>query len=71
MSQITITPLDNGPLLVKGPVVLQDAEGKPFLVDKPQVGLCRCGHSTRKPFCDGAHRGRFEDSCRAGNPPSA
>jgi|LSQX01.3.fsa_nt_gb CDGSH-type Zn-finger protein len=64
MNQTLITPLDNGPLLVKGPVILQDAEGNPFPVDKPQVGLCRCGHSAKKPFCDGAHRGKFEDCCR-------
>jgi len=65
MSEILITPLDNGPLLVKGPVIVQDATGKQFVSDKPQVALCRCGHSARKPFCDGAHKGVFEDACRS------
>lgn len=64
MSETLITPLDNGPLLVKGPVVVQDAAGNRFVSDKPQVALCRCGRSAKKPFCDGAHKGVFEDACR-------
>lgn len=65
MSDTVITILDNGPILVKGPVVVQDATGASFPNDKPQVALCRCGHSQNKPFCDGAHRGQFENACRA------
>lgn len=65
MSEILITTLDNGPLLVKGPAVLQDAAGNRYASDKPQIALCRCGHSQNKPFCDGAHKGVFEDACRA------
>lgn len=49
---------DNGPLLVEGPFVLLDAEGNAFPIDtsKPGIALCRCGHSARKPFCDGSHK---------------
>ena len=65
MSEVTITPSDRGPYLVKGPVVLQDAEGNPYTLDKPVVALCRCGHSGNKPFCDGSHKGQFDDACRA------
>jgi len=40
-----------------------DAEGTPFgLGGRPSITLCRCGHSSNKPFCDGAHsREGFRD----------
>ena len=50
-----ITVLDNGPYLVKGPVLLLDAEGNEFRVERATVALCRCGGSATKPFCDGTH----------------
>jgi CDGSH-type Zn-finger protein len=34
-----------------------DAGGDEFGVEKETVALCRCGASTRKPFCDGTHSG--------------
>ena len=53
--QTKITALDNGPYLVKGPVLLLDAEGNEFRVERATVALCRCGGSMNKPFCDGTH----------------
>lgn len=53
--QTRITVLDNGPYLVKGPVLLLDAEGNEYRAERATVALCRCGASMRKPFCDGAH----------------
>ena len=50
-----ITVLDRGPDLVKGPVLLLDAEGNEFRTERATVALCRCGGSTNKPFCDGTH----------------
>ena len=50
-----ITALDNGPYLVKGPVLLLDAEGNEFRTERATVALCRCGGSMTKPFCDGTH----------------
>jgi CDGSH-type Zn-finger protein len=56
MSEVTkITTLDNGPFLVKGAVEVTDAEGNPFHSEREVIALCRCGGSTNKPFCDGAH----------------
>ena len=55
MADTTITPLDNGPYLVKGPVKIVDAGGKQFQVQARTVALCRCGNSNTKPFCDGSH----------------
>lgn len=58
----------NGSLLVTGDFVLVDHEGReiPRPVGKPNVALCRCGHSARKPFCDSAHK-----TCGFVDPPDA
>ena len=53
--QAKITVLYNGPYLVKGPVLLLDAEGNEFRAERATVALCRCGGSMTKPFCDGTH----------------
>lgn len=46
----------NGSLKIVGDVVIKDAEGKEFgLGGRTIVGLCRCGASNNKPFCDGSH----------------
>ncbi len=61
-----ITALDNGPYLVKGPTKVLDAEGNEFRAERTTVALCRCGGSTRKPFCDGTHsKTGFEAAQRA------
>lgn len=52
--QPKILPADNGPLIVENPPALTGADD----VDtdgKTKVALCRCGASSNKPFCDGAH----------------
>ena len=57
MSEVTIKARENGPLLVTGPIKLIDHLGNTFdLVGKDSVALCRCGHSAKRPFCDGSHR---------------
>jgi Iron-binding zinc finger CDGSH type len=44
MSDVTITPSENGPYLVSGPVHLTDVDGRE--IEHPdQMALCRCGHS--------------------------
>ena len=55
MDKPTITTRPNGPYLVKGPVCLVDADGNEFPVTGDTIALCRCGGSTKKPFCDGTH----------------
>jgi CDGSH-type Zn-finger protein len=52
----TITLRQNGPYLVDGEdVSLLDWNGKPYVIAKRPFALCRCGASTKKPFCDGTH----------------
>ena len=54
MSKITVRK--NGSLLVEGDdVTVVDWNGKEYPLAKRPFTLCRCGASTRKPFCDGSH----------------
>lgn len=57
MTDVSIRTRENGPLLVTGPITLVDPDGNQFDISgKESVALCRCGHSLRKPFCDGQHK---------------
>jgi len=57
MAVTKITVRDDGPLRIEGEFEIVDAQGKPFgLAGRTAIGLCRCGHSANKPFCDGAHK---------------
>ena len=51
----TITPIPNGPLLVRGQVRVQTRTGNP-LAEETRLALCRCGNSQNQPFCDLSHR---------------
>jgi CDGSH-type Zn-finger protein len=59
MAEIKITALKNGPFRVEAPegsIELLDAGGNKYdLSGKTAFGLCRCGGSVNKPFCDGTH----------------
>ena len=53
---VRITVYPNRPLRVEGHILLQDADGKQFdLGGKTAFGLCRCGLSEHRPYCDGSH----------------
>ncbi len=51
-----ITPYRDGPLLVRGPVRIEDQDGNEIRVEREVVALCRCGRSRLKPLCDGSHK---------------
>ena len=52
-----ITVRNNGSLRIEGDFEICDSEGAVFgLAGRTVIGLCRCGHSENKPFCDGSHR---------------
>jgi hypothetical protein len=63
---------DDGSLKVTGDVEIVDVEGRawPLEAGKP-VFLCRCGHSERKPFCDGSHASSGFRSCARAMPSEA
>jgi CDGSH-type Zn-finger protein len=53
----TIKVRQNCSLLVDGEdVKLIDWNGNEYQLEKRPFALCRCGHSMKKPFCDGTHR---------------
>jgi CDGSH-type Zn-finger protein len=52
---VIIKVLQNGPLQVEGDASLIDWNGAAYSVAKRPFYLCRCGGSTKKPFCDGTH----------------
>ncbi len=68
-TSISITVLDNGPIMVYGqPPLAQQiittnangeswswTEGKSFQLTTSPTALCRCGASRKKPYCDGSH----------------
>jgi CDGSH-type Zn-finger protein len=52
-----ITVNNNGPLRVEGEFQICDPQGNAFgLAGRTRISLCRCGHSSDKPFCDGTHK---------------
>ncbi len=53
--QLKITPLQDGPLLLKGNVTIKASSGRTAWQGN-NVALCRCGASKNKPFCDGSHK---------------
>jgi CDGSH-type Zn-finger protein len=71
---VKVTVFNNGPLRVEGDMTIVDATGKEFgLGGRSTIGLCRCGLSSNKPFCDGTHsRQGFQSLCEARDlPPPA
>jgi CDGSH-type Zn-finger protein len=74
MSDFKVIVRNNGPLRLEGDITIVDQDGRPFgLAGRTAIGLCRCGHSGNKPFCDGSHgRVGFESACPARDlPPPA
>jgi len=54
-AKVSIKPMKDGPYIVKGNINLMDTEGNELSVQEDVIALCRCGHSSNKPFCDGTH----------------
>jgi CDGSH-type Zn-finger protein len=57
MAAAKITINNNGSIRVEGDFEIVDPQGRAFgLAGRTAIGLCRCGHSANKPFCDGSHK---------------
>ena len=61
MSTTKITINNNGSIKVEGDFQIFDKAGSAYdLGGREVIALCRCGLSQNMPFCDGAHKGKFE-----------
>jgi CDGSH-type Zn-finger protein len=57
MAATKVTVNNDGSIKVEGDFEICDPQGAVFgLGGRTAIGLCRCGQSQNKPFCDGAHR---------------
>jgi len=57
MAATRIMVVNNGSLRIEGDFEVVDQEGRPFgLAGRTKVSLCRCGQSSKKPFCDSTHK---------------
>ena len=54
MADVKITVAKNGPYKIEGPIDLF-YEDVAIATGNAPVFLCRCGASSKKPFCDGTH----------------
>lgn len=56
MADVKITVNEGGPYKLEGDMDIVDHEGRAVRTREGRaVYLCRCGHSSTKPFCDGTH----------------
>ncbi len=54
-SSIVVKPITDGPVILSGELSIQNTDGEE-LCRREKSGLCRCGASKNKPFCDGSHK---------------
>ncbi len=45
-----------GPMLLRGSVLVEDEDGRVHRSTRPVCALCRCGRTSRAPWCDGTHK---------------
>jgi CDGSH-type Zn-finger protein len=71
MPDTKITINSNGSIRIEGEFEILDPQGQVFgLAGRKVIGLCRCGMSQNKPFCDGSHRNGFSDPVTARDLPA-
>ncbi|MBU3713575.1 MAG: CDGSH iron-sulfur domain-containing protein [Ferruginibacter sp.] len=71
MPSTKITIKSNSAIKIEGDFEIVDEKGNLYdLGGRTVVSLCRCGLSANKPFCDGAHKGKFEAEATAFGLPS-
>lgn len=54
--EVEVTCYPDGPFLVRGADIIRDEQGIAHEVTRPVVAVCRCGKTSRAPWCDGTHK---------------
>jgi CDGSH-type Zn-finger protein len=72
MPATKVTVNNDGSIRIEGDFEIADPQGQVFgLAGRTAIGLCRCGASQNKPFCDGSHaRTGFQDKVIARDLPA-
>jgi len=72
MPSTKVTVNNDGSIRIEGDFEIADPQGQMFgLGGRTAIGLCRCGASQNKPFCDGSHaRTGFQDKVVARDLPA-
>jgi CDGSH-type Zn-finger protein/uncharacterized Fe-S cluster protein YjdI len=52
---LKVSVMPNGPLIIEGAFTITD-ETDAVVFSGQKTNLCRCGESSKKPFCDGTHK---------------
>ncbi len=66
MAGTKITIKSNGSMKIEGDFEIIDESGNAYgLGGREIVSLCRCGLSANMPYCDGAHKGKFDHEAKA------
>ena len=55
-AEVEVRACPAGPLLVRGATTIRDADGRSHPAERAVVAVCRCGKSSRAPWCDGTHK---------------
>jgi hypothetical protein len=53
-ADVVICP--GGPMLVRGDHLIEDGDGVQHRTSRPVSAVCRCGKTSRQPWCDGTHK---------------
>jgi CDGSH-type Zn-finger protein len=72
MPATKVTVNNDGSIRIEGDFEIADPQGQVFgLAGRTAIGLCRCGASQNKPFCDGSHaKTGFQDKVVARDLPA-
>jgi CDGSH-type Zn-finger protein len=72
MPATKVTVNNDGSIRIEGDFEIADPQGQVFgLAGRTAIGLCRCGASQNKPFCDGSHaKTGFQDKVEARDLPA-